>query len=381
MSSYSVALLSDTTTSRTATYIKSVLEGMGHTVTLLAKESVTASNLSGYDIIVTARFNGSEAICGYLRDYIDDGVPVIIGSPANVSTLDTPAVWLGMAAAVSFAAGRDGTYLLDANHPVTESYSPPVQIDIFSSATYLAKIYDNQDYVGTVLGQYSAADSMITLLAIPAGTNDISGNPYGANCGFIGYLYSALSITLTAAAQDIFSRFIAWCIEGGATIELADASLSLHAAGLQLDDTSLWLSATNGTVLEDLPARLEAAGYSLEDLSAPLAAYLKDLEDVPAYLTTVARVLLDAPLSLQAHALAREDLPADLRACAQRLDNLGLYLSATDAQVLHDLGLYLSATDGAVTDDLSLRLAAVRNAPRYVSSIAQRVSSVVRDVT
>ena len=105
------------------------------------------------------------------------------------------------------------------------------------------------------------------------------------------------------------------------------------------------------------------------------------MEDVPAYLATVARVLLDAPLSLQAHALARKDLPAALRACAQRLDDLGLYLSVTDAQVLHDLGLYLSATDGAVTDDLSLRLAAVRNAPRYVSSIAQRVSSVVRDVT
>jgi hypothetical protein len=339
---------------------------------------VSSSNLSSFNIIVCPRFTGTTTINGYLRDYIDSGIPVILGVPKDLAgaITETPAVWMGMAGKLLLENFLQGTYLLDAGHPITDPESPPVQINVYSTSDWIARLTVSDGYVGTVLGQYNDSVSDITLLAIESGTNDLFGHSFGSRCGFIGWMYSYSTNTLTTDAQEILGRFIDWCIG-----EFEDASLILTAASYELDDTSLWLSATDGTMLDDLHARLEAAEYSLEDLSAPLAAYLQDLEDIPTYLTTVARVLLDVPLSLQAHALAREDLPADLRACAQRLDNIGLYLSVTDAQVLHDLGVYLTATDGAVTDDLSLRLAAVRNAPRYVSSIAQRVSSVVRDVT
>lgn len=381
MAAYNIALVSEDKTHRAATYINSVLENQGHTVTLFNASEVSSSNLSSFDIIVCPRFSGTTTICGYLRDYIDSGIPVLLGGPNSGSYLTaTPLVWMGMAGAVYFDDGRQGTYLLDVEHPITAPESPPVQINVYSTPTWMAMTWDGSAYSGTRLGQYSIAMSSTTLLAIEAGTNDLFGNPFGCRCGFIGWMYSLDTYTLTTDAQEILGRFVDWCCDSGETTELEDAALTLTAAAYQLDDTGLWLSATDGTVLEDLPARLEAAGYSLEDLSAPLSAYLQDLEDVPAYLTTVARVLLDAPLSLQAHALAREDLPAALRACAQRLEDLGLYLTATDAQVLHDLGVYLTATDAQVTDDVSLRLAAVARAPRYAAAISQRVSSVVREV-
>ena len=378
-----LSLIGDDTTGLNSVYMKGVLEDLGHTVSVVKDTDVTASNLIGYDVIITSSCAVNETVSGYLRGYIDDGVPVIVGyinalSEGNPNTLGQ----IRMAT----TAGNlwySQTYLVDESHPVTAPLEPPVAVTICGGSAIKTEVNPASSYVGTVLGRHdSGAGSKIDMIAVESGTDDLDGNPFVSRCGFIGWCCGRDSRQLTSAAKGMLDRFIHWCAGASTEItELEDAALTLTAAAWQLDDTGLWLSATDGTVLADLPARLEAAWYSLENLSAPLAACLQDLEDVPAYLTTVARVLLDAPLSLQAQALAIDDLPAALRACAQRLDDFGLYLSATDAQVLHDIGVYLTATDGAMTDDLSLRLAAVRNAPRYVSSIAHRVSSVVRDVT
>ncbi len=213
---YFVALVTADKTHRAATYIRDVLQAKGHTVTLFNRTEVTSSNLSGHDAIITPRLDNNATTNEYLRNYINAGIPVWIGQLQGSSS-DTitahPAVGCGMVGMVSLQNSRQGSYVLDAGNPVTGLIeNPPQQINIYSTDTWMDYALRASGYVGTPLANYGSAIDGITALAIEKGTNDLSSNPYGARCGYIGWMYSVSTVTLTAEAQAILDRCIRWSL-------------------------------------------------------------------------------------------------------------------------------------------------------------------------
>ena len=212
--------------------------------------------------------------------------------------------------------------------------------------------------------------------------------------------------------------------EASATTELEDASLDLAAYYQQRQDLASFLRAHDGVELHDLAAKLDAAGWSIEDLAAFLSAYYQEMEDLGMDLTAWGtryddlksslavyfQSLLgdmkagletwgtrydDAILDLETWATRYRDLASVLDVKGQNLESLMAYfeaagakskdlaafLSATDGAVLRDIAALLSVTDGLTTRDFGLYLKAVRGVPAFRSITAQRVSSVVHEVS
>lgn len=211
---YDIALVTADKTHRAATYIRDVLVAKGHTVTLYNTAEITASNLSGYDAIVCPRKTGDATTDGYLRGYIDAGIPVWVGQMQGAAGdyTDSPACNLGMVGRVSLQSDRNGSYILDSGSPIVSPFDPPEQISTYSETTWMEAAYRADGYAGTPIANYSSGDNSITVLAIEEGTNDLFGNPYGARCGFVGWMYSLTTITLTANAQTILDRCIRWSL-------------------------------------------------------------------------------------------------------------------------------------------------------------------------
>jgi hypothetical protein len=175
---------------------------------------------------------------------------------------------------------------------------------------------------------------------------------------------------------------VAFCEYTGpmGTEVIEDISLDLSAYYQARDNLAAILSATDGTILQDLSAILKIYGQSIDDLAAELAAYYQDRQDIAAVLKMLATGYKDLPTALQAMGLGRADLPAQLKALAWASRDLNTMLAAVTPLVFIDLGLSLSATDGTTINDLSTVLAAVKRAPQYRSVVAQRVRSVISEV-
>ena len=174
-----IAIVTVDPTHRSPVYLKQVLDAKGHTCTIIAIADVTATNLDNYDAIVLTR-TGTEAQHTYIRAYIDKGIPVWAGVATGTGTLTAEgAITLGMVGKLSLVGTRNGDYLLDytPSHPITDPYSTPSTISIYSSSTWMALAPRADGYVGTRIAEYSASDSSIAILAIEKNTADMFGNP------------------------------------------------------------------------------------------------------------------------------------------------------------------------------------------------------------
>jgi len=212
--------------------------------------------------------------------------------------------------------------------------------------------------------------------------------------------------------------------EATGTTELEDASLDFAAYYQKRQDLLTFLRAHDGIELHDLTAKLEAAGWSIEDLAAFLSAYYQEIEDLGMDLTTWgthyddlksslavyfqqlvddmkagletwATKYDDAMVDLEASAIryndamtgliayAREigDFGAGLQAALDSLYDCALVLAATDGDVLKNLGVFLYTTDGEVKHDAALVLRVVSGTPAFRTITAQRVASIVHEVT
>ena len=164
-------------------------------------------------------------------------------------------------------------------------------------------------------------------------------------------------------------------------IEIEDISLDLSAYYQVRTDLAIILSATDGIVLQNLEIFLKTYGQSIEDLYTELSAYFQDRQDITAQLKTLAIGWQGLPTALQAMGLGREDLSTQFKALARTSRDLTTVLAAVTPLLFRDLGLALSATDGTATNDLSTVLAAVKRVPQYKSVVAQRIKSVISEVT
>lgn len=104
------------------------------------------------------------------------------------------------------------------------------------------------------------------------------------------------------------------------------------------------------------------------------------LWDVPLDLDVEDGPHLDIGLDLAVSGISWSDAPLDLEVLAGRFLDLGLDLAVTDGLLISDVGLDLQATDGNFLLDVLLDLAVVDVIPAFRSVVAQRVSSVLREV-
>jgi hypothetical protein len=162
---------------------------------------------------------------------------------------------------------------------------------------------------------------------------------------------------------------------------LEDASLNLAAYYQKMEDLASFLRAHDGIEYRDLQTELAAFNLSEEDLSAWLAAYYESFDDLGASLETWATKYKDLGIDLDVKGQSMESLKSYLEAAKAEFKDLGSFLSVTDGNVLKDLGSFLSATDGEVFKDVGMHLKVVQSVPAFRSIIAQRVSSVIQEVS
>lgn len=260
------------------------------------------------------------------------------------------------------------------------------------------------------------------------GENPMYSGLSGTLYPMISEYYVGLACTAnfgaSSFAYSVPSGFNAGVYAASEQTELEDASLDLSAYYRGQSDFSSFLRAHDGIELHDLQARLEAAGWNIEDftvfLSAyyesmdnnagmdlntwgthyddpklPLAAWLQRFENISAGLEARYQGLSNWRAFMEAAAFAFEDyrmwlaangqavmaLAAWLEAGRATLKNLGLFLHVTDGTVLHDLGCFLFTDSGLIQKDMAMYLRAISSVPVFGSVVAQRVSAVVSEVS
>ena len=164
-------------------------------------------------------------------------------------------------------------------------------------------------------------------------------------------------------------------------VMMADASLDLSAYGRALENLQAFLRAHDRVELHDLQATLEAFSLSTEDFSTLLIAALESTEDFTVNFETWATQYKDLAGDFDVKGQSIESLMSRFETAKAKYKNLAAVLSVTDGSVLKDLAAFLSVTDGSALANLGLYLKAVQSVPAFRSIIAQRVSSVVHEVS
>lgn len=162
---------------------------------------------------------------------------------------------------------------------------------------------------------------------------------------------------------------------------IEDTSLDLSAYYCKLENLQAFLRAHDGIEFHDIQAALAAYNLSEEDFASWLGAFLEDKSDFGAILETWATQYKDLAGNFDVKGQSIESLMSQFETAKAKYKNLSTYLSVTGGDVLKDLAAFLSVTDGAVMKNLGLSLRATKSIPAFRTNVAQRVSSVVHEVS
>jgi len=187
---------------------------------------------------------------------------------------------------------------------------------------------------------------------------------------------------IKATNYSIRDAIITWGEEeaGGSTY-IEDASLDLSAYSRALENLQSYLRAHNGIELRDLTTTLEAFSLGTEDFSTLLIAALESTGDFAANFETWATQYKNLAGTFDVKGQAVESLMSFLETARAEYKSLAAFLSVTDGSILNDLCAFFSVTDGSTLKNLGLYLKAVQSVPAFRSITAQRVSSVVHEVS
>jgi len=265
-------------------------------------------------------------------------------------------------------------------------------------------LFDSTDYNITISYDGSEAASGISMFVNGVGETEIiemdtlsstitctkdahigSAGDTGSN--YFGGIIDEVRMSTTARSavwikSTYYSNWddlISWGEEETTFIE--DASLDLSTYGRSLENLQSYFRAHDGIELRDLQATLEAFGLSTEDFSTLLIAALESTGDFAANFETWATQYKDLAGDFDAKGQNIESMMSRFETARAEYKNLATFFSVTDGSVLNDLTAFLSVTDGSTLKNLGLYLKAVQSVPAFRSITAQRVSSVVHEVS
>jgi len=236
------------------------------------------------------------------------------------------------------------------------------------------------------------AESSSTLGTTPGGASILVSEIEAYGTGGEQTELEDMSLDLSAYYQSLENIQLFLQVHG---IEYRDLRSALAAADWTIEDLAMFLSAwLQG--LDDVALDLSTHGFHYEDMKSILAAFFQtagqDLKtfleawathrgDLPARLEAALTVYKSLQAWLTAYGQEAASFPALLQAARAKLQSFKSFLHAADGLVFGDLGCFFTATDGIVRSDLGLWLCAFSGIPAFRSVTAQRVSSVVHEVT
>ncbi len=215
----SLALVTQSTTHAAYTATLNALTGLGHSVTGFNMSAVTASNLAGFEAIVCARVQSTDAshatLAGHLAAYFAAGKPILIGFDGIVATADDRngmATLLKLIGSESIATGRGPVYRASAAHPLwaTASITPPADYSPIPMGTFAGRVNTTPAFAGSVIEQVSSSDNTPTIIVAEKGALNTDGNPFAARIAYIGWLYGATDYT--AAGKAVLGGLISWAL-------------------------------------------------------------------------------------------------------------------------------------------------------------------------
>lgn len=276
-----LALVTADTTHVAATNTRDALTSLGHTVTLYAQGAVTATNLAAYDVILCPRVGVDQTtLAGYLRAYIDQDIPVLAGLPQATVPAPGPATLTGgigqllsMYTSEELGDGRGPSIYAPGPHPVLAGFTVPGDITVYSSTDFLSAVNQASAYVGTLVTQLTSADNKPTVLLIESGTLDLTGQAYGARCGFIGWLYGRNGYS--ADGKTLLDAILTWAVArpgvmAAATDPIVAAFVGDHAEPITGQLTT-GLGSDQGALVGYLPVQGPMAAVS-PSLTAAISA-------------------------------------------------------------------------------------------------------------
>lgn len=223
-----IGLVTQSARHEAATATKALLEGLGHTVTIIQQADVTASNLLPFDMVATTRIQNYET--GYasakthVAAYHATGKPLLLGS-SFVATYggpssDTFAIGLGLMESSTSLTPSGPTQYAPNPHPIMSAagISVPNNVSVYASSGYMEVSPAGAATIGSVLTvNDSNAANTRTGLAVEKGMTKLGGGGQTpAKAAWFGWLYGAVAYGSHAA--PIIRETINWLLSPSAVI-------------------------------------------------------------------------------------------------------------------------------------------------------------------
>ena len=214
-----LALVTQSTTHAAYTATRNALTGLGHSVAGFNMSAVTAVNLAGFDAIIAARAQSSDAshatFAGHVASYFAAGKPILIGFDAIAATQNDRgglATLLKLIGSESIALGRGPVYRASAAHPLwtPASITPPADYSPIPTATFGGRVNTTPAFAGSVIERVSSTDDTPTIIVAEKGALNTEGNPFPARIAYVGWLYGATDYT--TAGKAVLGGLISWAI-------------------------------------------------------------------------------------------------------------------------------------------------------------------------
>lgn len=171
------------------------------------------------DVIVVNRAIDSSAKWTYVDDAWAAGTPVLLGSVNNATSgigKEMPGTFArltGTYRVVSSGNANDEEYLEEASSYITGIFMKPGSLHVYTSGTWYYSLTAGQPYVGQLLATGdldTPAQGEPTLIAVPAGTPDLDGNPTPTRSVVWANQYGLEPYTADGA--ELIGRIIDWCL-------------------------------------------------------------------------------------------------------------------------------------------------------------------------
>ncbi|PKG80079.1 hypothetical protein CXF80_18225 [Shewanella sp. Actino-trap-3] len=204
------------------TQTKAMLEGLGHTVTVVLSSAARTNQLVTYDLIVWCRGDDNAIYSAEVVGAVDQGTPLICATAGAVTTFNyLPVQELDLITA-SFSQGpndptQSSISVLMEHELINGLGSVGSGISVYPSNTYLIPAQESKLVSGAIKIAASASDNTtISLALFPMGTLNSQGNPIAATVSFVPWVYGLNGYT--AAAKEIIRRLILLSLAGSKVI-------------------------------------------------------------------------------------------------------------------------------------------------------------------
>jgi hypothetical protein len=261
---------------------KAMLEGLGHTVTVVLSSAATTNQLVTYDLIVWCRGADNSSYSAEVVGAVDQGIPLICSIAGGVTNwFNTPIQTLGLITASSGISTGDESQtsisILRDHELINGLGSVGSAIAVYPSATYIVPVSGSILVSGAIKISSSVTDNTrISLALFPVGTLNSQGSPIGATVSFVPWVYGLNGYT--DDAKEIIRRLILLSFAGSKVISgvITDsngdpAQRNVIAVNLLTNKvTIVTQSDVTGAYSLSVPDNANYAVVCVDDVAAPM---------------------------------------------------------------------------------------------------------------